>query len=257
MGTRFVYALALGVSGLPAPARTPNGVSDYLAAPDPATLLGHESLLLLRSGAIVCAALGLGLVSVRFRWRGVTATLLLLGIPHVRPDLVRAWAEGPLFLAFGLCTLAYGTRWFGRACGLAATMKLTALGLWPLLLWPGAHGRGRRWPRPRGVASALVVWTVLTPPAWFAGGPLYLLVMVFHRGNEYQGQSALVGAPGYPGVGGWFFPTRYLLPLELAATLALTSGAVWLWQRRSARVLAPVIAGPDLAGILPAHDFDD
>jgi hypothetical protein len=171
---------------------------------------------------------GMGLLAWRCGWIGVAAAALVLLIPAVRADLVRAWAEGPLLLGIGLVASALGRRGFGAACAVAATFKLTALIFWPLLLWPRWGGRRRG-----QFAACLALWTLLTPPAWFGGGPLYLVPMLVKRDMAYAAQSALAGSPGYEGLGGWFLPTRYLWPFELLGAFALSAGFVWLWQRRA------------------------
>lgn len=239
MGTRLIYAAVLGATGLPAPTQQ----WDYVHGPVPAAMLTAESLLAMRLAAILCAALGVAIIALRLRWQAVAATLLFFLIPHVRADLTRGWAEGPLLLGCGLCVAAFGTRWFGIACGLAATAKLTALGLWPLLLWHRASG-GRRWASTFGLLGACAVWTALMPPAWFAGGPVYLPLMILARLANYADQSSMVGQPSYEGVAHFFLPTRYLLPLELAGLLLLTYGAVWLWRHRTMRPLARQSSGP-------------
>jgi hypothetical protein len=130
-------------------------------------------------------------------WRGGPATavasVLFLMLPNVREDLSRAWAEGPLLLGFGICAFAYRSRWFGPACGVAATFKLTALGLWPLLLLRRAHG-GARFGPTVGLLAALLVWTILTPPAWYGYGPGYLVHMVVDRATETPGHVSLTEA---------------------------------------------------------------
>jgi len=119
-------------------------------------------------------------------------------------------------LGFGLCAVAYRTRWFAPACGLAATFKLTALGLWPLVFW---HGFGQsHYARILGLAIAIAVWVALTPASWFFGGPAYLGVMLVDRYVEYSGQCATYG-----GAAGLFLPTRYWWPLGLLALLTVTS----------------------------------
>jgi len=208
---------------------------------NPKTLWWHRELLFaLRLTAILCACLGFALMALRLGWKSFVATGLVLLIPHVPPDLTRAWAEGPLILGAGLCVLTFGTRWFGAACGLAATVKLTALGLWPLLLLRRANGGGR-WARTLGVGSAALTWTLLTPQSWFEGGPLYILIMLTVRKGYYQLQTQLVGRPGFEGVAGIFLPTRYLIPFEFDG-------------RIRARLRRPMARTP--AGAVPSSSSD-
>ena len=218
MGARLVYALALGVThssppALPLDLDDPSAHLSEIAVPD-------STLLVLRLTSVLCAALGFALFAVKWGWRGA-APLVLLAIPDTRADLARAWAESPLLLGFGVCAIAYGTRWFAAACGLAATFKLTALGLWPVVFWKGAIGHSRL-AHVLGLAVAVAIWCLLTPPSWYAGGPLDLVLMLMDRQFENGRQAAAMGSPD-----GVFFPTRYLLPFEIALVLA----AVWLAPR--------------------------
>lgn len=215
MGARFIYALVLGISGAP-PA--PYG--------DDGSHVAFETLFPMRVAAILSAALGLALIALRLRWPALAAVVLFLAIPHVREDLARGWGEGPLLLGFGLCAVSYGSRWFPAACGFAATLKLTALGIWPFMYLPGAVGRWSRLRVLGPVAIACLVWSAATPPAWFAGGPPFLVAMILYRGREYGEQSGLVGGPF-----GLFVPSRYVWPVELAALLALCVLAPRLWHR--------------------------
>jgi hypothetical protein len=218
MGSRLVYAVALGVTGSPPPAlplalADPSAHASEIAVPE-------STLLVLRLAAVLCAGMGFALFALRWGWRGA-APLLILAIPDARDDLARAWAEGPLVLGLGLCALAYGTRWFAAACGLAATFKLTALGLWPLVFWRGSLGHSR-FAHVLGLAVAAAVWCALTPPSWYAGGPLYLVAMLLDRQLENRYQAATMDSAT-----GVFFPSRYLVPFEIGVVLA----AVWLAPR--------------------------
>ncbi len=239
MGARFVYGLALRLTGAPVPSQPRLFVGNQ--DPPPETLLSPATLHALRVTGLLCAALGLALFSLRLGWRGLIVTGGLLVAPWARADLARAWAEGPLLLGFGLCAVAYGTRWFAPACGLAATFKLTALGLWPLLLLRDPTGRPRR-PAPlRALLPAALAWALLTPPSWFLGGPLYLPFMLVDRVLEHNTQSS----------DGFFFASRYAWPFLLLLAL----GAAWMQPRLTAR-LRPRPVGPARAGspTLPAAE---
>jgi hypothetical protein len=219
MGTRWVYALTMAATNAPAP-QLPQSFSDpALQGPD--AYLVPYSLLMLRFAAILCAALGLAFIAWRYSPYGVVACLAFLFIPHVRDDLARAWAEGPLLLGLGLCALSYGTRWFAPLCGIASTFKLTALGLWPIAIWHG-FGKGR-FRHLFGFLSTVIVWSILTPPSWFVGGPPYVLMMLLHRSEIYASQSA-----NEANLFGLFLPTRYFWPAELAILLS----ACWLLMQR-------------------------
>jgi hypothetical protein len=143
MGTRVLYAIALGLTGRqPAPVMLWWGAAAYIGSDAWLSASRPETLTLLRVVAVACAA-GLAFFAPRLRSWGLALAAGFLAIPHARDDLSQAWAEGPLLLGFALCALAHGRPRFAQACGLAATFKLTALGAWPLLLRPGANGRPR------------------------------------------------------------------------------------------------------------------
>jgi hypothetical protein len=237
MGTRFLFAAALGISGAEAPARRPAlqqaAPREWLA--DTETMLAPSTRLVLRIAAVVCAALGLALVAWRLSWWGLAAAGLFLALPNVRSDLALAWAEGPLLLGIGICIAGYGRRWFGAALGLAASFKLTALGLWPLLFAPGA-GHGRR-PVLRAAISALAVWTLLDPPSWFAGGPAFLGAMLRVRMLNELAQNESFGL---------YAPARYQWPAQLLVLVGLALLARWIraefrppQPRRSRRLFSP------------------
>jgi hypothetical protein len=216
MGTRLLYSLAMGLSGRqPAPVMMWWGDARYTGPDAWLSTSRPETLTLLRTVAVACAAVGFAFFSLRLGWWGVLMTALMLGIPHVREDFARAWAEGPLMLGFGLCALAYGTPRFAQACGVTATFKLTALGVWPLLLWRGANGRPP-WAFWLALPMAVAVWTLLTPPSWFAGGPLDMVFMLGERNAEFHSQSEM-----WPLLFGLYVPTRYLWPIELAIALGV------------------------------------
>lgn len=214
MGARFVYALALWITQS-SPPELPYSFGDP-ALQGVETEVTPHTLLVCRLTAILCAALGLALVAVQFRWAGAVTAAVFLLIPHVPSDLARAWAEGPLLLGFGLCAVTWRTRWFAPMCGLAATFKLTGLPLWLLAFRQGFGGS-----RIKHIAAVLVsavVWVALTPPSWFFGGPLFLWLMLADRAREHSIQAGLSDSL----IPSFFLPTRYLWPLELAAILAIT-----------------------------------
>jgi hypothetical protein len=211
MGTRFVYAIALAISGNSGPAQaldeTGRGFDpDVSTLPADATLTAAARRAM-RLAAVLCTAMGLACVAWRLRWAGALAAALFLALPAAALHYAAGWAEGPLLLGIGFVVLTYGTRWLPLALGLVASFKLTGLGLWPLVLVPGALGQ-RGWrPVMLGALATLAVWTLLDPVSWFAGGPLYLLPMLGDRVQEYLWQSGMAHAQG-----GAFRPIRYVLP---------------------------------------------
>lgn len=222
-GSHVIYFLALSLTASPT-ATLPYSYTD----PDlqgPETAIPPSTLIVTRVAAVLCAAVGAALLTARFGWPALPALALFLAIPHVRDDLARAWAEGPLLLGFGLCAIAYGSRWFAPMCGVAAAFKLTALVTWPLAFWRGWGSS--RYAHVLGIVIAWLAWSVASPTSWVGGGPLYLANLLVHRIVIYAGQSAAYGGPL-----GLFFPTRYLWPVELAALLAIAVLAVRFWQRR-------------------------
>jgi hypothetical protein len=251
MGTRLFYAAVLGISSADVP-RTPHFSHDpRLNTPE--SLVAPGTVLICRLAGVVAAAAGLALIAWRIGPRVLIAMLAFLAIPHVHVHLAYAWAEGPLLLGFGLCMLAYRTPWFAAACGLTATFKLTALGLWPLVLMPGANSSVRRWP---AVTVMLLVWTALTPPSWFAYGPFYLISMILNRVDEFSQQVATLAGPD-----SIYFPLRYLWPIELAVLL----GCLWL-SRWAAQIIErrqpatsslfwtlPKIRAKDAPGFVPGY----
>jgi hypothetical protein len=206
MGTRLIFSAVLGLTRLQAPA-APHFITDAERRDGPDTRTPLESLASLRLAAAACAGAGLGLLAFRWGWRGAAVSFLLL-VLHVREDLSRAWAEGPLFFGLCLCAATWRTRWFPFAAGLTTTFKLTALPLWGLVFLFHPIGRSR-WPRLVALMAAVSVWVILTPPAWFSGGPLFLVPMLLDRAVEHAGQSEVYGGPL-----GLFFPTRYLRSVD-------------------------------------------
>jgi hypothetical protein len=208
MGTRYVYAIAAAVTGAKTPS-IPYSFSDP-SHQTSQTRMDRTSLLRLRLFGLLCAIGGSWLIGRRFGWSGAAAIVAILAIPEGWTDFARAWAEGPLLLGFGLTAVAWRTRWSPAAIGLASTFKLTAIGLWPLLLMRGAAGRMRR---RFSILLALGVWTLFTPPSWGALGPLNVALLVHARVSEYQNTSATQS--------GLFAPSRYLWPFELVLVLAV------------------------------------
>jgi hypothetical protein len=245
MGARWLYSIALGATRSKVPALP--WLFDQPPDRELATTVSAETRLVVRYVAVLSAAVGLALIAARVGPVSLPAILCFLAIPHVRDDLTRAWAEGPLLLGFGLCAIAFGTRWFPIACGIAASFKLTALGLWPLALWPRVNG-GRR---PL-VAAAIVsaVWSVLTPPSWFVLGPFFLPVMIRHRILAYAEQSIEYGSEL-----GVFAPSRYLWPFELLALVVIFWCLFWCADR-AVRRLSTRSAGSALPGTAPSNMSD-
>jgi hypothetical protein len=213
-GSHILYAAIMHIFNLPPPVAPYSFTNPSMQGQD--TDIPDLTLISLRLVGIISAATGLALITYRFGWSGVFASILLIAIPHVRPDLARAWAEGPLLLGLGLCAISYRTRWFPVACGAAAAFKLTALVLWPLMLLRGANGNLGRLATIQSVLLCLGVFWLLNPISWFYLGPFFLIQLLHHRIATYIGQSQTD-----PYVLGLFIPTRYLWPLELLAFLAM------------------------------------
>jgi hypothetical protein len=203
--TRLIYGFALNATPrTSAPSRPYSWtLPSYQKRAETAATLG--TLRLLRVLAVLCAALGIALIARRFGWAAVAGAVVILAVPGGIATFSRAWAEGPLLLGFGLCAAAYGTRWFSPALGLGVTFKLTALGLWPLILLR----RGRVTRLWKGLIAMMAVFVLLTPPSWTMGGPLYLLTLINFRQSSWVHQSSEAV----------FLPSRYFWPFELAAIL--------------------------------------
>ncbi|HEX2987384.1 MAG TPA: hypothetical protein VHS06_04355 [Chloroflexota bacterium] len=215
MGPRYLYAAALGITQAPPPAR-PWIWGDFVSY-NPLTQLTDGTRNTIRFTAVLLSALGLALIAYRLGWSAVVAIVVFLLIPHVREDLARGWAEGPLLFGLGLAAAAWGTRWFAPACGFAVAVKLNAL---PLLLLAFYGGFGRsRYRHILGVTVALVVWTILMPPAWYSYGPAFLVLMILMRWVEFGSQSRFADPEVWGGLFGHYFPTRYLWPVELVVLL--------------------------------------
>ena len=100
----------------------------------------------------------------------------------------------------------------------------TAIGL-ALLAVTSGRTRGARLGQ---LGAAIATWTLLTPPAWFAGGPLFPGTMILHWPDEHAAQARIFGA-------GWLWvPTHSVLPLELVACLLFGLGVsrvAWMLER--------------------------
>ena len=214
--TRLVYGL-----GLVATPRTHAPELPYSSSGSrfqgPKTVVDIRTLRVMRLIAVLCAVLGIALVAYRFGWAAVLGAAVILGVPGGIATFSRAWAEGPLLLGLGLCAVAFGTRWFAPVLGLGVTFKLTALGLWPLVLLRRARVV-KLW---HGLAAMVGAFVVLNPPSWAMLGPLYLVRLMRYRQGAWTGQSSE----------GLFLPSRYFWPLELAAVI----GGAWIVTRMAAR----------------------
>ena len=236
LGAHMVYAAAMGLSRTSPPSQPYCWGEEAFRSP--LTSIRPDTLLFTRLAAVACASLGLALLSYRLGWSGAIAASAFLAIPHVRTDLARAWAEGPLLLSFGISAIAYGTPWFPFAAGIAAAMKLTGLALWPLAFFRHPIGRSK-FSHVASVGVAWLAWSLASPLSWLQGGPTHLIALISHRVSIYLAQSSL--NEGWLGeqlaqdrVFGLFLPTRYLWPLELAILLFLShQGAKWLSRRRA------------------------
>jgi hypothetical protein len=232
MGTRLLLGLALGLAGESRVVLHRRWVGTDLGPQLTADPLTPRVASIIRAAAVGAAALGLALIAARLGWWGFMPAACFLAIPHVRDDLARGWAEGPLTLGLGLCVLTFGTRWLAGAIGLATTFKLTALGLWPLLLWP----RATRLRPLVAFVAALLFWSALTPPSWFSLGPFFLGPMLRQRWHEYATQNTILDRIGDTAIDGVFLPTRYLLPVELLALVMLAILASRFLERWDSRV---------------------
>jgi len=233
--TRLIYGLALSATPRTrAPSRPYSWTLPSYQGPETAAATG--TLRLLRGLAVLSAALGIALIARRFGWAAVLGAAVILAVPGGIATFSRAWAEGPLLLGFGLCVAAYGTRWFSPALGLAVTFKLTALGLWPLILLR----RGRVIRLWKGLIAMIGVFVLLNPPSWTMGGPLYLVTLTKFRQTAWMHQSSE----------GAFLPSRYFWPFELAAILVgawLVSRAIAYYRATRAQDIHATIDSPAIA----------
>lgn len=221
-GTRLVYGLGLALTpDTHAPPRP--WAIDF--PDDESTFAAERTVRVLRMLAVLCACAGIALIALRFRWAALAGGAVILLLPEGIATFSRAWAEGPLLLGFGLVAVAWGTRWFASLLGVALTFKLTALGLWPLVLWK----RARVLPLWKALIAMLGTYMVLTPASWFFGGPIFLFKLVEFRGQHYSDQSAE----------GAFLPARYFWPFELALVLFSFAVVERLLASRAARQTIP------------------
>jgi len=236
LGSHLVYAATMGITGT-SPPEDPFCWGEALFQGDN-TAIPPDTLVATRFVAVLCASLGLALISWRFGWVGVAASALFLTIPHVRSDLGRAWAEGPLLLGLGIGAATYGTFWFPFAAGATAALKLTGLALWPVAFFRHPIGRSNL-SHIASVGVAWLAWSIASPLSWTLGGPPHLIVLVSHRIQTYMTQSTL--NEGWLGeqlaqerVFGLYLPTRYLWPLELGVLLLLCHlAARWIAARKA------------------------
>ena len=226
LGVQLYYAGVAALLGAPSLTVPFDADEGCWIESDPAqseAVIPARTLLAGRIASVLASVVGITALAVRFGWAGTVAAGLLLLMPNVTQTLSIVMAEGPLVMGLGLSLLAFGSPWFPLALALAANMKLTALALWPLLLWPGASGRIRLW----AVPAVALAWSVLNPASWGDGGPLYLLQMVSYR-VEAQAQANAI-------IGGYYLPLWYLIPLQYALVIGvalLLPRSCW-WPRRT------------------------
>ncbi len=212
LGFRLLYGTTTSLFGTAAPARPYlyQGLGSTIES-QPEAMIPPDTLLVARLTATICSALGLSALALRFGWAGLLGIALVFLAPYAGRDLSRTMAEGPLIGSLGLAVLTFGTAWFPLALALGASSKLTALAIWPLLLWPQTSGR-LRW---FGLPVAVILWTILNPASWFAGGPLQLLALLQYRAFEYSYHTVAFG--------GFYLPTWYVLPVWYAGALLLAT----------------------------------
>jgi len=227
--TRIMYGVPLKITKVPIP-ELPYAWGDPKLQGSK-THLSIITLRMLRFIAISCAALGFSFIAFRWRWKGLLIVLLMLLIPHVRDDLSRGWAEGPLLLGIGLIITTFGTRLFPLVLGIAGSLKFTAMGFWPLVLIPGAYSR-KKLSRIMGLIITPLVWSFVTPPSWYMGGPIYIVYIFIWRLRWWLTDAhKMVSSPYYieatpelQNPFGLFIPTRYLWPIELMLISGLILG---------------------------------
>jgi hypothetical protein len=214
-GSHWIYSLAMGISNTHTP-ELPY-LYGFPALQGSETDIPADTLFATRLAGLLCAAIGLALLTLRFGWGGFVSVLILLTISSTRDSFSRAWAEGPLMLGIGLCSISYKTRWFPVALGVAAAFKLTAIVLWPLIFISGSCGKEFPWRRSLSLLVPPLVVSLLTPVSWFFTGPFYLVFIIRQRILTWLEQSH-----SSPNIGGVFFPDRYAWPFELLVLLLMS-----------------------------------
>ncbi len=229
VGFRLVYGALMQVLSLAPPAEPFDW--DNRLQPETLGFVPRETLVPLRLAALMASAVGLGALAYRFGRPGSYAAVLVF-VAAVQPhDLTRVMAEPPLLLALGACVLSFGTPLFAVAAALAASCKLTALALWPLMTWPKAVGvKGWRLLVMPFITAGL--WTLLNPPSWFAGGPFYLLTMMRERQIGYVEGSVTFASsklywPSWYGV-----PWAYLLAIVIASALPRLALRLFVFRQK-------------------------
>ncbi len=223
-GSHIIYAIAMKLSHTSGPSAPYRWLDPAFNKPE--NLIPKDTLPVVRIAAVLCASVGLALIVFRFGWLAFCACVLFMFIPHVRSDLSKAWAEGPLLLGFGLCAALAGTRYLGCALGLTASFKLTGILLWPIAGY--AARKLSRSQRIKGAVACLLTWSITNPLSWFAGGPIYLFVLLFFRIGSFFWQSQHLPIDLAAGL---FLPSRYLWPFELAFLLLFFVWAVPFYSR--------------------------
>ncbi len=221
LGFRLGYGAVMMLLRLEPPAE-PYDLSQP-SMPQPAAQIPPATLYTLRVLAAIASSLGLAVLAYRFGIVGAIGALLVLVVGGL--DLTQIMAEPFLVLSLGLSVLTFGSLLFPIAVAMAVSCKLTALVLVPLMLWPKTLGV-----RPGVHLVALPIaalgWTLMNPPSWFAGGPLYLFPMVLQRQVEQVEHTAVFAQSGL------YLPARYLVPFIYVAAWMLC--VTLQWRRRKA-----------------------
>jgi hypothetical protein len=233
-GSNFYYVVVYAITGIEAPT-APYAYDNITNGPE--TAIPERSLPVLRIAAVLAAAVGLALITLRLSLKGAAACLVFLFMPYVAEDMARAWSESLLLLGFGLCVISYGTKWFPVAAAAAGAFKLNGMAAWLLLLLPTAGSAPQAGKKLRRVLfniwTTLLVWSFFTPASWTVAGPLYIAFMWKFRLGVFAYQSTI-----FPIFFGLFIPTRYLWPIELALlVLVFHLPEVLVWIRSNLKLL--------------------